>query len=200
MRQNKPDQTPQKTPGLRPFVSELKRPAKIAAAANSTKATPMQIIPRHLAVIILAACSLLPRASAQTAAPESPAIREVWGREESYWRFVQAGDVKSYLTLWHDQFMGWPSFADHPATKASIGQWVEDIRDKKVQLTYTLVREGARDFGGIVIVFYRANTVYLSPDGHTEKEEIKITHTWLKVGSTWEIIGGMAGHLGQPKA
>lgn len=60
---------------------------------------------------------------------------EVWTMEENYWRFVKAGDVEKYLTLWHDDFVGWPCGALQPSRKMNIGDWVREIRDEEVQVT-----------------------------------------------------------------
>lgn len=127
----------------------------------------------------------------------SPGVEAVWAQEEQYWRFVQAGDVDGYRTLWDEGFRGWPCWASHPATKAIIGDWVRDIRDKKARFTYSLTREGAADFGDIVVVFYQTPMLYEYPDGRVENRDrvFKFTHTWRKTGNTWQIIGGMCGQL-----
>lgn len=36
--------------------------------------------------------------------------KAVWQLEEDYWHFESAGDVDSYVKLWHDDFVGWPCF------------------------------------------------------------------------------------------
>ena len=46
--------------------------------------------------------------SATLAADFTPDEQAVWQMEETYWRYVQAGDVERYVTLWHDRFVGWP--------------------------------------------------------------------------------------------
>jgi hypothetical protein len=134
------------------------------------------------------------------ASAESQSVSEVWAREDDYWRFVKAGDVESYMTLWHEKFIGWPCDQDHPMRKSSIGGWVREIRDKKIKVTSVLTREGAEDFGGIVVVHYRFTRVDAYPDGRVEGRGrmSKITHTWMRVGSTWQIVGGMCGGLAQP--
>jgi hypothetical protein len=134
---------------------------------------------------------------AATAAAESGSVQEVWMREADYWKFVKAGDVDSYRTLWHDNFIGWPCGAEHPLRKASIGDWVQEVRDKQIQVAAELTREGAEDFGNVVVVHYRFTRVDTYPDGHVEGkgEQSKITHTWMKVGDTWLIVGGMCGSL-----
>ena len=129
--------------------------------------------------------------------PESESVSQVWRREADYWRFAKAGDVNNYVALWHDRFIGWPCGEDHPLRKASIGDWVREVRDKHLQVASDLTREGAEDFGNVVVVHYRATFVATFPDGKVEGEgeESKITHTWMKVGELWLIIGGMCGAL-----
>ena len=63
-----------------------------------------------------------------------------------------------------------------------------------------LTREGAEDFGAIVVVHYRFTRVDEYPDGRVEGRgrESKITHMWMRVGSRWQIIGGMSGPCGRP--
>jgi hypothetical protein len=68
----------------------------------------------------------------------TPNIDEVWALEEAYWEYVQSGDVDHYLTLWHEDFIGWPCALGqmHPAGKSSIAEWVERIRDEKPRFTF----------------------------------------------------------------
>jgi len=124
-------------------------------------------------------------------------VAQVWTHENDYWRSVKAGDVESYRTLWHEDFIGWPCREDHPVRKARIGNWVQEIRDKKTSFSTSMTHEGAQDFGDIVVVHYRVTMVSTYPDGHVEAsgQESKITDTWMKVGSTWQNIGGMCGRL-----
>jgi ketosteroid isomerase-like protein len=125
-------------------------------------------------------------------------VSDVWALEDDYWRFVREGDVESYVRLWHDRFIGWPCDQEHPMRKSSVGAWVQEIRDQKIRVTTSLTREGAEDFGDTVIVHYRFAGTGTYPDGRVEGRgrELKVTHTWLRVGGTWQIIGGMCGDLG----
>jgi len=121
----------------------------------------------------------------------------VWQLEADYWRYVKAGDSESFESLWHEDFIGWPCGQAQPKRKASIGDWVRNIREKHIQVASTLTREGAEDFGNVVVVYYRITRVDTYPDGKVEGKgrESKITHTWMKVGDSWLIIGGMCGTL-----
>lgn len=128
---------------------------------------------------------------------ESASVSQVWRLEDDYWRFVAAGDVENYVALWHDKFIGWPCGQDHPKRKISVGAWVQEVRDKRIQVAARLTREGAEDFGNVVVVHYRFTRVDTFPDGRIEGKgkQSKITHTWMRVGDTWLIIGGMCGTL-----
>lgn len=129
----------------------------------------------------------------------SPAVEAVWQMEDAYWRYVAAGDVDRYLTLWHEDFIGWPCamHAMHPYGKASIGTWVQEIRDEKVNFTYRIQREAGQDFGPVVAVHYSTPMTYVYPDGRvTGADQLyKFTHTWLWNGAEWQIISGMCAPL-----
>ena len=129
----------------------------------------------------------------------SPAVAAVWEMEDAYWRYVQSGDVDNYLTLWHEDFIGWPCAMNalHPVGKESISLWVEDIRVEKVKFGYRLQREAGQDFGPVVAVHYSTPMIYQYPDGRVtgQDQTYKFTHTWLWNGTGWQIISGMCAPL-----
>jgi hypothetical protein len=118
--------------------------------------------------------------SALIHAQETSAEKEVWQREEAYWRYVSSGDSKSFKTLWSDRFTGWPDDAPRPADKSKIDVW--KISDYK--LTPLSVREHGND---IVITLYCAKTTV---DGKPIEE--RFTHTWQRENGQWHIVGGMS--------
>jgi hypothetical protein len=159
---------------------------------------------RNLTLLFLAALVVLTVVPPITAAQDQ-SIAAVWAREDEYWRYVKAGDDKNYEALWHEKFIGWPCDQPHPARKANIADWVRKIRDEKITVTADLTHEGAEDFGNVVVVHYRVHRVDTYADGKTRQGPFsgptgwsKITHTWMKVGATWQIIGGMCGPLPAP--
>jgi hypothetical protein len=157
----------------------------------------------HAGIAALLVFSRTGLGHAQQATPtanQSAGVKAVWSLEEQYWRLVKAGDVDNYRKLWDEGFRGWPCKAQHSATKAVIGDWVRDIRDQRVKFSYSLTREGAADFGNIVVVYYQTPMVYEYPDGRVvDRDRVyKFTHTWRKTVDSWLIIGGMCGQLPPP--
>ena len=130
---------------------------------------------------------------------QDTSIAEVWALEEAYWRHVQHADVERYLSLWHEDFIGWPCTAGslHPVRKDAAGAWIQGIRDQKLRVSVTLHPEGIQDFGGVVVAHYSTPVITGYPDGRiTGKDQsYKFTHTWMKVGPVWQIIGGMCAPL-----
>jgi ketosteroid isomerase-like protein len=145
---------------------------------------------RHAIYTILLGIGLASNASGAQFTPEEQAV---WQMEETYWRDVEAGDVEAYVTLWHDDFVGWPCFASEPSDKSKIGGWVRDIRDNHWKLTYQLRPKAVRVFGDVAVVQYAAEYVLDYGDGTHSGAGVwrKFTHTWMKTGGRWKIITGM---------
>jgi ketosteroid isomerase-like protein len=128
------------------------------------------------------------------AADWTPDEQAVWQLEEDYWRYVSTGDVDAYVQLWHEDFIGWPCFELEPKGKADIGSWVREIRDKQWKLTYVLKPLANQSFGDdVVVVHYAAEYVYDYGDGTKSGAGLwrKFTHTWMRMGDSWQIVGGM---------
>ena len=54
----------------------------------------------------------------------SPQQKEVWQMEETYWRDVKGFDEAHYLTLWHEEFLGWPRDQKMPIGKMALREAV----------------------------------------------------------------------------
>lgn len=132
----------------------------------------------------------------------SVAEQEIWNLEDAYWQYAAAGDVDSYLALWHEDFVGWFCGADNPFRKVDIGKWVQAIRDEGQVLFYELDNKTSQVFDNLVVVYYTTPVEIVSPEGgHLWAGEVfKVTHTWMKVDDQWQIIGGMCGQLSAPPA
>ena len=127
--------------------------------------------------------------------------REIWQMEEVYWEYVKALDVEGYKTLWHEDFVGWPSFSDSPVGKANIGDWIQEYKNKGMTVTSELRPRAVQFFGDVAVTHYLVSYVRADNQGNKEGEGQwwRITHTWKRYGERWEIVGGMsAPHPGHP--
>jgi catechol 2,3-dioxygenase-like lactoylglutathione lyase family enzyme len=117
---------------------------------------------------------------------------EIWQLEKNYWKYVKEKDFQSYLNLWDDHFIGYPS-TNKIGGKDHITDWINAMyKDRKSKFNYELTRHVENVFGDIVIVLYDATQIWKNEKGEVvEKSTLKLTHTWKKTGKGWLIIGGM---------
>jgi len=56
-----------------------------------------------------------PIGSNQPAAQQlSPQQNEVWKGEQNYFRYLQAKDLKGFMSIGDDNFLGWPDYSEMP--------------------------------------------------------------------------------------
>ncbi|MEB2774189.1 nuclear transport factor 2 family protein [Algoriphagus sp. D3-2-R+10] len=124
---------------------------------------------------------------------------EAWHMEELYWEYVQKSDTVSYKTLWHANFIGYPSFGDGVSDKSKIAIWIPELhKDPDLKYSYTLYKKASNAIEGVVIVFYDTDYFWTDKDNKVvRKETYKFTHTWKKVDGKWVILGGMAAMKNQ---
>lgn len=152
---------------------------------------------RILLVVLFLVASLIRISSGEDKPRSAPDEAKVWQLEQSYWEYAKALDVAGYKTLWHKDFVGWPSTASAPMGKDHIGDWVEEDRVAQNKLQcYKLEHAGFTQAGDIAVAYYYLTEHWIDQGGNTTKGQprtIKVTHTWLRTGDSWQIIGGMAG-------
>jgi ketosteroid isomerase-like protein len=125
---------------------------------------------------------------------------EVWGQEVAYWEYVKAADLDSYLSLWHEEAVGWPNNQLTPMNRSNIYQLVDgalaalDLATYKVELK----RMSVHVVGSIGITFYETYTQATMKTGAEISTRERMTHTWLRTRNGWKIIGGMSAPLTHP--
>jgi hypothetical protein len=119
---------------------------------------------------------------------------QVWQMEEKYWDYVEKIDTVAYKKLWHEQFIGYPSFGNGVSKKSAIAAWIPELhKDTTLIFSFKLYKKAVNAIDDVVIVFYDADEIWTDKENKVvRKETFKFTHTWKKYDDTWVILGGMA--------
>jgi hypothetical protein len=57
----------------------------------------------------------------QPSEQQLPSDREdVWKGERKFFQYLQEKNLKGFMSLWDDNFVGWPDYSDHPMRKREI--------------------------------------------------------------------------------
>jgi hypothetical protein len=114
---------------------------------------------------------------------------EVWNEELNYFWYLKAKDVKSFMSLWDDNFVGWPDYSERPLRKSDIESGVrEEFRTtpRSSRPAFSPKPEVISIFGDVAV------THYMWPEtDETSPIKYRITHTWWKGPEGWRIISGM---------
>lgn len=149
---------------------------------------------------ILAAVLLLLCVCPAFAQKESANERTVWKLEHSYWEYVKAANLGRYRSLWHPDFVGWPSVSPTPVRKDHITDWITDAEKKGLRLgSYTLKPAASQATENVVIIHYWLTEHWVDKQGGGKADTIKLTHTWIQTPGGWQIIGGMAAPITMAK-
>ena len=152
---------------------------------------------RNLRRIVALACLVV---SIPAAAQQTSSEKAVWKLEHAYWSYVKAHDLKSYLALWNSNFLGWPSVSPQPVRKNQITSWIRQETDKGLRLkSYKLKYAASQSFGNIVVDHYWVTMVWTGKSGDLPPVTLRMMHTWMRVGNTWQIIDGMSSHEPHPQ-
>ncbi|MDH5382949.1 MAG: nuclear transport factor 2 family protein [Cyclobacteriaceae bacterium] len=128
----------------------------------------------------------------------NPNEQRVWELEERYWELVKKGDVDNFLKLWHEGFTGWGCGMVNTFNKKRVEDWVKAVRDDDIELTYEIDRESVKEYGDVIIAYYSSIYYEYNPKDNSywgKENTWKVTHTWKRMGDTYQIIGGMCGVL-----
>jgi ketosteroid isomerase-like protein len=122
----------------------------------------------------------------------SAAQKEVWQMEETYWKDVKESNASGYIALWHADFLGWPRDRDRPLGKKEIADAARSKMSAGHVASYEFLSKGVTVVGNVGITQYSVKATRVEKGGANVIYTSRVTHTWLKTGSTWEIIGGMS--------
>ena len=144
---------------------------------------------KWLLLAVAGLCVAFPAVGQQSANEQA-----VWKLESAYWGYVKAADLEGYRTLWHKDFVGWPYSNAQPARKDHITEWITALTGKGLHLQwYSIEPAASQATENIVITHYWVTAFWADKAGQGDAPETsRITHTWIKTGTGWQILGGMS--------
>jgi ketosteroid isomerase-like protein len=156
-------------------------------------------MPKYRIVVLLSvmAC-LVAGVFSMTSVGKSPSQtsengQAIWNLEHEYWRHVQENDLPGYLTLWHKDFLGWPWVSPAPVRKNRITDWITAQTSQGLAFKAVELKPAAIQItGDMAVAYYWMTYKWQDKDGKGSEFTIRVTHTWLKDGKDWRIIGGMS--------
>lgn len=120
---------------------------------------------------------------------------QVWNLEKAYWEYVKASDLEKYRALWHENFVGWPFVSAAPVRKDHVTDWITNNTSKGLKLqSYDTQQLAIQVTGDVAIDHYRIQLNWAGSDtGEVVRTQaMRITHTWVRMNGTWQILGGMS--------
>ena len=120
------------------------------------------------------------------------AVEQIWALEEAYIAYHRDANHKKILPIWHDQFLGWPDDMPQPANKKEVARYTEQKFIYPGSWTFEIERAGIRVLGNVAINHYIMH--YSLMPGGEKTESVRMTHTWIREGSQWRILGGMSNN------
>jgi ketosteroid isomerase-like protein len=144
-------------------------------------------------VLSLAIALACPCAQANPEEGEQPEVeKQIWALEEAYLAYHRDANHQRILPMWHDQFLGWPDLEPQPADKRAAARRLERRYPEPASWTFTIERAGIRVAGNVAVNYYTVHFLKKDDAGEEQKESRRITHTWVRDGSGWKILGGMS--------
>ena len=117
---------------------------------------------------------------------------EIWALEGAYFTNLYKADYEGVLALVHGQFLGWPGAVPQPIDKEESARFMKQLVPKPTSCTFKIERAGIRLLGEVALTHYVIHVHFSDTPGVDKTQSSRITHTWVKEGARWKLLGGMS--------
>lgn len=117
----------------------------------------------------------------------------IWKLEEHYWNCWIKKDIEGYMSLLHEDFMGWASSLETPGDKEAAREFVQNFWSQIQLFAIEMKPCAIKIVDDVALVHYFL--LLKDEDGNQMGNSYRITHTWLKQGRIWQILGGMSSEI-----
>lgn len=117
---------------------------------------------------------------------------EIWELEEAYFTNLYKANYEGVLAIVHTQFLGWPGASvPQPINKEESAHYMKQLIPKPTSCTINIERAGIRLLGAVALTQYTIHANCSDANGVTKIQSSRTTHTWVKEGGSWKLLGGM---------
>ncbi|WP_431106792.1 nuclear transport factor 2 family protein [Winogradskyella poriferorum] len=108
----------------------------------------------------------------------------LWELEKEYIKAHKDADYSKILSMWDENFLGWPSRLENSARKNSGLEYLQKYFSKPMpaDTEFQIEKQGIYIENNVAILHYRLLLF---------ENSTRLTHTWIKRGDDWYILGGM---------
>ena len=117
---------------------------------------------------------------------------EIWALEEAYFANLYKADYETALAIVHSQFLGWPGTVPQPIDKDGSALFMKQLISKPTSCTFKIERGGIRVLGEVALTQYIIHVNCSDTSAVAKTQSSRITHTWVKEGDSWKLLGGMS--------
>jgi ketosteroid isomerase-like protein len=141
---------------------------------------------------MLLSCSQAQSNAADTTGKKNPVEELIWNQEEEYFTSLYRADYDGVLDLVHDQFLGWPGGLPQPVGRKESAGFMKQLIPRPTSCTIWIERAGIRVLGTVALTQYTLHVSCSDTAGAPKIPPSRITHTWVKEGEGWKLLGGMS--------
>lgn len=118
---------------------------------------------------------------------------EIWANEGAYFTHLYQANYPGVLALVHRQFLGWPGVGmDHPIDYEESAKFMKQLMPRPTSCKIKIERAGIRVSGRTAMTQYTLHVDCGDAPGAKKIRPSRITHTWVKEGVSWKLLGGMS--------
>lgn len=134
--------------------------------------------------------SAVARQSSSVSGGKTAVTALIWAKEQAIYAARGRGDLEPYINAVARDYQAWPPFRAAPAG-------VEGLHQLKTQMVTQTSEKLEMHFvslslnGDAAVIYYQTHRTVL-PDGTQVDERFDVTHSWVREGGTWKVLGGMA--------
>lgn len=148
-----------------------------------------------LLALVSASCSQAYSAMAVAEEKGDAVEEEIWALEEAYFTNLYRANYEKMLAMVHCRFLGWPGNLPRPIDREESACFMKKLIPEPTSCTLKIRQAGIQVVGNVALTQYTLDVNCVDGTGKEKTQSSRITHTWVKEGRDWRLLGGMSSAL-----